>query len=437
MSTLRPIFSLLLGTFFLIVGHGIQITLIPLRAEAEGWAPFQIGAIGSAYYVGFVVGCIGAPFLIRRAGHIRAFITLVSLISSVMVVHPLWVTFPTWFVLRMLLGLSLAGLYMILESWLNDRASNTNRGFIMSAYIMVNYGALAVGQFLVTLSSPLEFTLFAVATMTMSLAAMPLALTRQTQPAPVANVRFRPLALYRNSPVGLVGVTASGVANGAFWSLGAVAAVGAGMSARDAAIFMGIVTAAGALAQWPAGRVSDSIDRRLVLVTILIAAVIVGLLFAFLPLPTGGWFIFAALFGMAIAPTYSLAAAHAYDYAPKGSTVETAAGLFLANASGAIVGPLIASTVMERYGTARLFLFTAIVHAALAAYIFWRIRQRKAVAAVLKTEFDQAATVPAGSGIPPGPLDPSDINVAMPHPEEEPPSPPPDAGPGEPPKAAP
>ena len=112
MSTLRPIFSLLLGTFFLIVGHGIQITLIPLRAEAEGWPAFQIGAIGSAYYIGFVVGCIGAPFLIRRAGHIRAFTALVSLISATMVIHPLWVSFPTWFVLRMLLGVSLAGLYM-------------------------------------------------------------------------------------------------------------------------------------------------------------------------------------------------------------------------------------------------------------------------------------------------------------------------------------
>ncbi|MCR4281801.1 MAG: MFS transporter, partial [Bauldia sp.] len=323
MSTLRPIFSLLLGLFFLIVGHGMQIALIPLRAKAEGWSDVEIGAIGSAYYIGFVIGCVGAPYLIRRAGHIRAFAALVALVSSAMVAHPLWVAFPVWFGLRMLLGASLAGLYMVMESWINDRAANTNRGLTMSAYIMVNYGALAIGQLMVTLYSPLEFSLFAIATISMSLAAIPLALTRQAQPAPVAMVRFRPLSLYRTSPVGFVGVTASGVANGSFWSLGAVAAVGIGMSSRDAAFFMGIVTAAGALAQWPAGRLSDKIDRRLVLVTLLVAAAFVGLLFAFLPIAGKGWLVLAALFGMAIAPTYSVAAAHAYDYATKGTTVET------------------------------------------------------------------------------------------------------------------
>src|SRR5690606_26574381 len=161
------------------------------------------------------------PYLIRRAGHIRAFIILTSVITVAMLVHALWVAFPPWFIFRIALGTGLAGLYMIIESWLNDRASNANRGLIMSAYIMVNYGALALGQFAVTLASPLEFTLFAVAAMAMSTAAIPLALTRQSQPTPVATVRFRPLALYRSSPVGLVGVTASGLANGAFWSLGA------------------------------------------------------------------------------------------------------------------------------------------------------------------------------------------------------------------------
>ena len=413
-STLRPIFSLLLGLFFLIVGHGLQLTLIPLRAEAEGWSAFQIGAIGSAYYVGFVAGCIGGPYLILRAGHIRAFMALASLLAAAMVAHPLWVAFAPWIVLRIVLGAALAGLYMIIESWLNDRASNENRGLIMSLYIMVNYGALAVGQFLVTRYSPMEFSLFAIATVAIALASVPLALTRQAQPAPVALVRFRPLALYRASPVGLIGVCASGLANGAYWSLGAVAAVGHGLTSRDAALFMTIATAAGALGQWPVGRLSDRIDRRLVLAALLAGAVVFGLILALLPLPGKAWFVLAAFYGFSVAPIYSIAAAHAYDYAAKGTMVETAAGLFIASASGSIIGPLIASTMMEHFGAPTLFLYTATVYAALIAYIVVRLRQRPADAAITKTEFDQGAAVPGGGAIAPEPLDPNHPDVATP-----------------------
>ena len=248
-STFGPVSSLLLGVAFLIVGHGLQLTAVPLRAEAEGWSAFEIGAIGSAYYIGFVLGCLGGPYAILRAGHIRAFAAAVSLAAAVMIAHPLWVAFPTWFVLRLLIGASLAGLYMIIESWLNDRASNTTRGVIMSAYIIVNFAALTVGQLAVTLYSPAEFSLFALATLSMSLATIPVALTRSAQPAPIARVRFRPRALYRASPAGIVGVTAIGVANGAFWSLGAVSAVGDGRTTGEAAIFMSLATVGGALMQ--------------------------------------------------------------------------------------------------------------------------------------------------------------------------------------------
>lgn len=407
LTTLRPIFSLLLGLFFLIVGHGLQLNLIPLRAQAEGWSALQIGVIGSAYYIGFVGGCIGAPYLILRAGHIRAFMVLVSLIAAAMIAHTLSVTFPVWFVLRLVFGASLAGLYMIIESWVNDRASNQNRGLIMSAYIMVNYGALAIGQFLVTLYSPLEFALFAIATLMMSLAAIPLALTRQSEPAPVALVRFRPLALYRASPVGLIGAFGSGLANGAFWSLGAVAAVGHGLSARDAALFIAISTAAGAVAQWPVGRLSDRMDRRVVLAALLALAAFVGLIFAFVPIPGRAWYVLAIFYGFAVAPSYSISAAHAYDYAQKGTMVETAAGLFIASASGSIIGPLIAATMMQHLGGSTLFLYTALVHLALIAYIVVRVRARPSVAPALKTEFDQGASVPGGGAIPPEPREPA------------------------------
>ncbi len=411
-STLRPIFSLLLGLFFLIVGHGLQLTLIPLRAEAEGWTAFQIGIVGSAYYVGYVVGCICVPYLILSTGHIRAFMVLAALIAIAMVSHALWVAFLPWLVLRAVLGAALAGLYMVIESWLNDRASNENRGLIMSIYIMVNYIALATGQWLVTRYSPMEFSLFAIATIAMALSVVPLALTRQQQPAPVALVRFRPMALYRSSPVGLIGVFGSGLANGAYWSLAAVAAVGHGLSPSDAALFLTIATAAGALGQWPVGRLSDRIDRRLVLAGLLAGAAVFGLLLAFLPVPGRGWFILAVFYGFAIAPTYSIAAAHSYDHASPGTMVEAAAGLFLASAIGSIIGPLVASTLMTHLGPPTLFLYTAIVHTTLLAYIVYRLRHQ--TGPVAKTDFSQSATVPGGATIAPEPLDPAHPDVATP-----------------------
>ncbi len=314
-STVGPVSSLLLGVAFLIVGHGLQLIVVPLRASAEGWSQVEIGAIGSAYYIGFVAGCLGGPYVILRAGHIRAFAAAVSLAAASVVAHPLWVAFPVWFVLRLAIGASLACLYLIIESWLNDRVNNASRGLIMSAYIIVNFAALTIGQFVATLASPTVFTLFAVATLSMSLATIPVALTRSAQPAPVTLVNFRPLALYKVSPVGIVGVTMIGVANGAFWSLGAVAVVGTGLTTRDAALFMSIATVGGALMQWPVGRLSDRVDRRAVLMALLAGAALVGLLLVVLPASRDTWFALAFLFGLTTLPTYSIAAAHAYDHA--------------------------------------------------------------------------------------------------------------------------
>jgi len=415
-ATLAPIAALLVGTAFLITGHGLQLTLVPLRAEAEGWTALQIGALGSAYYVGFIAGCILSPYLVLRAGHIRAFTAMVSLTAAAIIAHPLWVAFIPWLVFRLVIGASLAGLYLIIESWLNDSATNKTRGIVMSAYIMVNFSAITIGQLMVTLTPPTGFELFAAATLVVVLAAIPVALTRSAQPAPVTLVRFRPLALYRSSPVGVVGVGLIGFANGAFWSLGAYSAVGTGLTAAGAATFMSIATAAGALSQWPAGRISDRIDRRFVLIGLLLLAMLAGLALAFLPLPQTGRFVLAFLLGCFMLPTYSIAAAHAYDHATPGSYVETAAGILLVNAVGAAIGPLLASPLMGQFGPTMLFLFTAIMQAILAAFAFSRIAKRPTPEG--KTDFDLAATAPVGAVIPPELLDPKDPNIAIPEDEE-------------------
>jgi len=420
LAAIGAIASLLVGIAFLLSGHGLQITLIPLRAAAEGWTPFEIGIIGSAYYVGFVLGCVAAPYVILRAGHIRAFAALVSLCAAVSLLQAMVVAVAPWILFRILFGATFAGLYMIIESWLNDRATNENRGTIMSVYIGVNFAAITVGQLMVTLDTPTSFTLFALASIMISLSTIPVVLTKSAQPAPIAVARIRPRALYEASPVGIVGVTVVGIANGAFWSLLAVYAIGEGLESSQVAIFTGLATIGGALAQWPAGRISDSVDRRIVLIVLLVLAASVGLALAFLPIADGLWIPLAVLFGVTTLPTYAVAAAHAYDHAPPGGFVATAAGLLLANGVGAIIGPLLAAGLMQATSTAMLFLFIAFAQCGLALFAIARMKTRASPPSEAKTDFDLAATAPVGAVIPPEPLDPADDLVLVP----EPPPPP-------------
>jgi len=211
-----------------------------------------------------------------------------------------------------------------------------------------------------------------------------------------------------------VGVTVVGIANGAFWALAAVYAVGEGLDSRQVAIFTGLATIGGALAQWPAGRISDKVDRRIVLIVLLALAASVGLALAFLPISGGLWIPLAVLFGITTLPTYAVAAAHAYDHAPPGGYVATAAGLLLANGFGAIIGPVLAAALMERTSTAMLFLFTAFAQSGLALFAIARMKARTAPPIPDKTGFDLAATSPVGAVIPPEPLDPADAAVAVP-----------------------
>ncbi len=413
-AAIGSIASLLVGVGFLITGHGLQFTLIPLRGAAEGWTAFEIGIVGSAYYVGFVVGCVAAPFVILRAGHIRAFAALVSLCAAVTILQAVVVAVVPWMLFRLIVGMTLSGLYMIIESWLNDRADNKNRGTIMSVYVAVTFGAITVGQLMVTMASPTTFTLFALASVMISLSTIPVALTKSAQPAPIAVARIRPRALYAASPVGIVGVTVVGVTHGAFWALAAVYAISEGLDTSEVALFTGLSTIGGALAQWPAGRISDRVDRRVVLIGLLLLAAVVGLALAFVPIAGGLWIPLALLFGMTTLPTYSVAAAHAYDHAPPGGYVATAAGLLLANGVGAIFGPILAAGLMENTSDAMLFLFIALCHIGLALFAIARMRTRAAPASAAKTEFDIAATSPVGAVIPPEPLDPADEFVVVP-----------------------
>lgn len=395
-KTFAPVASLFLGLAFLLCGNGLQTTLTPLRASFEGFSAVQIGLMGSGYYAGFVLGCLVAPYLIQKVGHIRTFAALVSAASAVALVHPMVIEPVTWVAARAVTGFSLAGLYLIIESWLNDRATNENRGFVMSAYIIVSFVTITIGQLLVTTADVENFRLFALASILVSMAAIPVVLTSTQQPTPVSLVQFRPIQLFAVAPVGLMGAFMIGVANGAFWSLGTLYGVEKGLGENGAAVFMSIAVFGGAVMQWPIGRLSDRFDRRLVIAGVMSSATVAGLLLALLPLGSTGLYVMAALFGMTTLTSYSVVAAHAYDRADPSSYVEMAAGILLANGIGSVIGPLSASALMDGFGAPFLFVFTAAIQLAMVAFIAARTAVRAPASEADKETFDVYSAVAVG-----------------------------------------
>jgi len=405
-QTLLSVSALLLSVALFIFGHGLQTTLLPLAADRFYFTDLEIGAMSSAYFVGMVLGCLGAPLIIMRAGHIRAFAALVSLMSASAIMHPVFVDPYAWFIIRMISGFCLAGFYMIVESWLNETATNENRGTIMSFYILILFAALMLGQISVATMSIASYIPFVIASVTVSIAVMPVSLTNSTQPAPITLVRFRPRQLYTNSPAAFVGVLFVGATQGALLTLSPLYGSQIGLSTNQSAFYAAAIIGGGVLAQWPVGRLSDRIDRRLVLVGLGLATIASSLsIVVFSPnvflIAIGS----AVLLGMFTQPLYAIAVAHAFDHAPSEDFVETSSGMLLSFGIGSIIGPLLASIIMGQIGPSGLFIMVIGANFGMVAFILTRILARQALSADEKTDFEYTSTAQVGSVISPEPLD--------------------------------
>lgn len=372
-----PVAALLLSAGILLTGNGLQSTLLPIRAQFEAFSTFDIGVLGSAYFFGFALGCLFGPHVVRRVGHIRAFTALVSVTSTTALLHVLLLEPVVWWILRVMTGFCFAALYMIIESWINERATNQNRGLIFSIYTIITLTVIAAGQMMITLADITEFVLFALSSVLVSLAAVPVALTRSQAPAPLETVRIRIGHLARISPVGFAGCLAVGLTNGSFWALGPVFAQGAGMTTSGIALFMSAAVVAGAIGQWPLGYLSDRFDRRRVILASSLGAALAGLGMS-IAVSRGaeGLLSFAILFGTFAFPLYSLSAAHMNDFVEPGGYVEAASGLLLTYAAGAVIGPIAASALMHKVGLVGLFSFTAAIHLAAFGFTIYRMIRR-------------------------------------------------------------
>lgn len=405
-QTLLSVSALLLSVALLIFGHGLQTTLLPLAAERFYFTDFEIGLVSSAYFFGMVLGCLGAPLVIMRAGHIRAFAALVSLMSAAAILHPVLIDPYAWMIIRMISGFSLAGFYMIVESWLNESASNENRGTVMSFYIVILFGALMLGQISIASMNIADFIPFAIASVMVSLAVMPVSLTTSTQPAPITLVRFQPVKLYKNSPAAFIGVLFIGSSQGALLTLSSLYGSQIGLSTKEAAFYAAAIVGGGLIAQWPVGRLSDRIDRRLVIAGLGIATAAVSAAIVFFsPKDFTVAILSAVAMGMVVQPLYAIAVAHAFDHAAAEDFVATSSGMLLSFGIGSIIGPLAASMIMSNTGPSGLYIMIIGSNILMVIFILARVLTRQAPTAEEKTDFEYASTAQVGSVISAEPLD--------------------------------
>ncbi len=386
-AILGSVAALMISAGILIMGNGLQGTLLPVRAQLEHFSTPTIGIMGSFYFIGFGLGCVLGPLVIKRVGHIRTFAALAAVAAAVPLVHAIFPDPWPWTFLRVFTGLCFAGLYTVIESWLNERATNETRGQILSLYVVVNFAAIVAGQMLIGIGEPIGFELFSLVAIMVTLAVVPIAMTTASAPQPPTAVRLRLLRLYRLSPVGFVGCVVVGVTNGAFWTLAPAFVTATTGTTDSVAFFMSVAVAGGALLQWPLGRLSDRFDRRWVIIGTCFAGIASGVsLYLFGPVPTG-LYVAAFAFGGSALSMYALCVAHANDYVDPADAVETSSGLLLTFAAGAVLGPFLGSIVMGSVGPGGLFLYTALFHALLAAFAFYRMRRRATLPSGEKERF--------------------------------------------------
>jgi MFS family permease len=375
MSQFISVGAILLSTIIFLAGQGLTGTLLPVRAHLAHFSDFAIGLMGSAYFLGFIVGCFAGPRLLARVGHSRTFASAAGIATAVILIMSLSITEWSWIVMRGFFGFAAANVYMVIESWLNDRATNPTRGRIFAAYLLMNFTGLIVGQWSFIAGRPLSSTLFIVSAIFYALCLIPLGLTRTPQPHAVEVPQLRPGRMFAISPVGVAGCVAVGFANAACWTFLPVYAHDNHLTRGLLAGFMSAFTLGGALVQIPLGRLSDRMDRRLIIAGASVLASLLGVaLWAFGGRSNAITLALVAVFGMAALPIYGLSVAHANDKLPRERFVEASATLLLINAIASVAGPTVAATVTDRYGMATLFLYTAAVHLALAAFVIARVR---------------------------------------------------------------
>ena len=384
---LKNSWALFLGMSFIMLAHGYQGSLLGVRAVQENFSLIATGFMMSGYYVGYFIGAKTIPSFIFRVGHIRVFAAFASIASIVILMHSILIHPFTWFILRVVTGISMVSIYTIAESWLNDRSSNKNRGSVLSICMIVLYGCMGIGMFFLNFSKPENFQPYILVSLFMSLALIPILLTKRKAPTfkKITGMSLR--ELYKVSPLGMVGSVFYGTTQSALFSLLAVYAASMNFTIFEISLVTFLLAISGAVAQFPIGKLSDKFDRRLVIIYTTFGAAFFALCAIFasdlMYLPGGlgtskTWFyIFLILFSFCSLPMFAIIFAHTNDFIPKEKFVAAGAGLQFAFGLGAISGPFLCSLFMNVIGANGYFVFLIIFQSVIGIFGIHRMRIRQ------------------------------------------------------------
>jgi MFS family permease len=386
---LKNSWPLFLGVSMIVLAYGFQGSLLGVRAVQEKFSLTSIGFMMSGYFVGYFLGAKYITTIISRVGHIRAFAAFASIASAAILAHSIFVNPYTWFLLRLLTGMSMVSIYTITESWLNDRSSNKNRGSVLSLYMLIIYASMGIGMFLLNFSSPQNFEPFILISLLMSMALIPILMSKRKAPTfkKIQGMSLR--ELYETSPLGVFSAFNYGLVQAALFTMLAVYAASMNFSIFEISVVTFLLSISGAISQWPIGKLSDVFDRRLVLIYSTFAAAFFGICAIFsagqMYLPDGlasskFWFyIFVILFAFVSLPMFAIILAYTNDYIPKEKFVVAGAGLQTAFGLGAMSGPFLCSMLMSFVGPNGFWMFLIFFHTVIGLFGVYRMRVRKRV----------------------------------------------------------
>ncbi|MEM9279412.1 MAG: MFS transporter [Pseudomonadota bacterium] len=372
--------ALLISVLFVQIGSGSLGPLDALSGLELNFSPTAIGYIGSAHFMGFFLGCVLSPYIVMRSGHARAFAVMAAISAISILLHPVLEEAWFWMVLRVASGFAVAGAYTVIESWLQSKLNNENRGRVFSIYRMVDMTGTLLSQLIIAGLTPAHYISYNLIAVVACLALVPLALTQTTMPALPKDQKFQPFFVFKLSPLAALGVIVVGLTNSSFRMVAPVYAKQSGLPQSSIAIFLALGVVGGLVAQLPAGIIADRISRRLTLILFSVLSVGACLSITWQPVDTvaGIPFIYIGgfLFGFATLPIYSICASHASDFAKKEDMLALSASLIFFFALGAVVAPSFAGYLIDTYGPPALFTFIMTAHIALLLYTLWRYIRR-------------------------------------------------------------
>jgi MFS family permease len=393
--------TLFFGLAMIMIGNGLQLVLLGLRADQAGYSTLMTGVMMGGYFLGLFLGSLAVPKFLSRVGHIRIFGALASLASAAVLLHLVLEQPLIWALMRLVTGLSYAGMYIVVESWLNEKSTNETRGQMLSVYMIITWGGMGLGQLLAGSDDGQSAMLFLLASVLVSLAVVPILLSAAKAPDFSEPERISLRRLWQISPLAMAGMFLQGLSVAMLFGMGPSFGRQIGLSAAEVSVFIASATVGVLLLQYPLGRLSDRTDRRLLILgSSVVAFVIAGLAV----LASGASFylllLFMTLYGGLNLTLYSMFIAHANDYLTPRQMVSTASALLMVNGIGAVLGSPLVAMMMELFGTLAYFAMLGFSNLLLIGFVLVRIRARAAVPTEAQgplVAFPEAGTAVAAS----------------------------------------